>query len=301
MASVGPRQGEAGDDEVWIEVAGVERPAGGAGGAASGTVISCGTRTRELLDARVLVPGLLPCGTCPTCRRGWVTACPAAHRLRDELGAPPAAGDFTAPALLCVPAGFLCRLEGPIALPEGEPLAPLALIAGAALRVHHALSRAGAGPNELVVLIGAGPEADFGHELAKARGASAIAVEPGCVPAEAMAAVAAEAARREVALPWRIVEATGEAAGIALAARLCSAGGTLSLLHPRGTTELPLLALAALEVTVQPCGDAHPDLLPELVALALKGEIGAHRRAVLVGPGRASAIAAEDRLVVFVP
>lgn len=275
-AAPGPR-------EVWIEVRAAElgspelraldtaAAAGRSlvpGGAAAGVVVCAGEGVEDLVDARVLVPGLLPCGECPVCRRGWVTACPRALR-------PGVDADGAWASHVRVPGTFLCRLDGP--LDAGDGWEALALVAGPAARAYQALSRAGVGPGELLVVVGAGPEATFAIELGRARGALPVVVSPRAL--HDRDALAVEAARLEAALPWRVLETTGRPEHAAAAARLASPGGTVSFLAPPDEAALPLAELARHEVSVQASSACHPDLLPELVALALRGELGAHRSA----------------------
>lgn len=53
------------------------------GWAAVGRVVAAGERALALLDQRVLVGAIDPCGQCETCRRGGGTVCPLARRRGD--------------------------------------------------------------------------------------------------------------------------------------------------------------------------------------------------------------------------
>ncbi len=74
------------DDDVAIEVEGAQEGAHGV--AAIGRVTAAGARAAALLDRRVLVGPIDPCGECEICRRGGAAVCPRARR-REAAGAPP--------------------------------------------------------------------------------------------------------------------------------------------------------------------------------------------------------------------
>jgi hypothetical protein len=68
--------------------------------------------------------------------------------------------------------------------------------------------------------------------------------------------------------PWRVIATDPEA--VARAARLCGPRATLTVLAP-----VPALPgeLADREVTVIPVAGAHPDLVTEIAAMVMKGEL----------------------------
>lgn len=110
----------------------------------SGEVVALGERVRGLsVGDRVVVEGILSCGTCPNCRTGLTNLCEAGY---DEIG-------FTRPGGLAeyvaVPARQVHTLPAAASFQEAALLEPTAVVAQAFLR---------AGPRaaETVVVIGDG-------------------------------------------------------------------------------------------------------------------------------------------------
>ncbi|HWO18997.1 MAG TPA: alcohol dehydrogenase catalytic domain-containing protein [Kofleriaceae bacterium] len=276
--------GALADDDVEIEIEGAQETAHGAarGVAAIGRVTAAGARAAALVDRRVLVGPIDPCGECEICRRGGAAVCPRARR-REAAGA--AAGD--PPRRLVAAARWLVPLEGglELAAPAG------AAAAGDAAVAYTLYARTGIGPREPTVVVGASPIARFLVEILRAKGAApVVVVDPahaawaawlagrGAAVAragadadddEVRAAVAAElAAHGAGARPWRVLAATREA--VPRAAALAGPRATLTLLAP--VPDLPG-DLVAREVTVIGVVGAHPDLVVEVAAMCQKGEI----------------------------
>lgn len=110
----------------------------------SGEVVAIGEQVRRLsVGDRVVVEGILSCGTCPNCRVGLTNLCEAGY---DEIG-------FTRPGGLAeyvvVPARQVHRLPRAASFEEAALLEPTAVVAQAFLRVS---LQAG----ETVVVIGDG-------------------------------------------------------------------------------------------------------------------------------------------------
>jgi hypothetical protein len=181
-----------------------------------------------------------------------------------------------------VPARWLTCVEPPL-WPVGAVLWQLAALADAALTPYTALSRAGVGPSDLVVVVGNDARAHFTHAIAAAKGATAVADVGAIAPPaarDASVVVATSARQRRRAL-----------------AQL-GAGSTLVLLddavdlgahQPESIDWTPLLRS---EVQILTVSGGHPDLLPELAALLARGQLplaGAVRRVAPADTGRAHA------------
>lgn len=255
-----------GEDDVAVALEAVQATAG------LGRVVEAGARAQGLLGRRVVVGPIDPCGECEVCRRGGAPVCPHARRRR-ELGA-----QVVAAARWVVP------LEDGLALPVPAGAA----IAGDAVLAYTLYARTGAAPREPVVVVGAAPVTRFLVEILLAKGIAPIVVaDPAraawCAWLDgkgitiAQATDPATAARTiEGALaaqglggrPWRVIATTADAA--ALAARLAGPRATLTVLAP--IDELPG-ELAAREVTVIAVAGGHPDLVVEVAAMAVKGEL----------------------------
>jgi D-arabinose 1-dehydrogenase-like Zn-dependent alcohol dehydrogenase len=249
-------------DEVVIELEAVQaRIAAGVG-----RVVAAGERAAGLLDRRVLVGPIDPCGECEVCRRGGAAVCPLAVR-RDQLG-----DTVTAAGRWLVPLGDGLEL----ALPGA------AAVAGDVALAYTLYARTGVGPREPVVVVGASAVARFLIEILIAKGITAAAVaEPGpwadwlaerrvMVAPDRSGIAAAFAAQSLGTKPWRVLCAAPEAAAAAVA--LAGPRAMLSLVAAAIPAEAMTGALAR-EVTIVSVAGAHPDLVVEAAAMCAKGEI----------------------------
>jgi D-arabinose 1-dehydrogenase-like Zn-dependent alcohol dehydrogenase len=272
-----------GDDDLVVAVETREA----ATGAVLGRVVAAGARATPLLDRRVLVGPIDPCGECDVCRRGGAAVCPLARRDRLE-----ARGDRVIAA-----ARWVLPLDDQLAVPALGGAA----IAGSAAIAYTLYARSNVGPREPVIVTGGGAIARALVDVlvakgiapvivsddpaviarATARGAPIVTAADGEVARVRDACVAALAARadgdqagksiaRGVGRPWRVIAA--DAATASIAAALCGPRATLTLLAAEATSALPA-SLAAREVTVIGVAGAHPDLFVEVAAMAVKGEL----------------------------
>jgi D-arabinose 1-dehydrogenase-like Zn-dependent alcohol dehydrogenase len=239
--------------DVVVEVAGAVL---GRAAEVSGVVVEVGEAAREWLGRRVVVPRILPCGDCDHCRRGRVAACPG-RLVREELAATQA-----------VPARWLTSVDPPL-WPEGAELWQLAALADAALAPYTALSRAGVGPSDRVVIVGSDARARFAAAIVAAKGAKLVAFDDadahkgGAIvvatrPRDWPRALAGVAPGSTIAL----LDGDGDGARAADGA----GGGAVPL-----ATDWP--ALVSAEAHVMGVVGGHPDLLPELCALVVRGQI----------------------------
>jgi 6-hydroxycyclohex-1-ene-1-carbonyl-CoA dehydrogenase len=251
-------------DEDQVEIAIDAVQAGIAAGV--GRVIAAGERTRGLLDRRVLVGPIDPCGECDVCRRGGAAVCPQAVR-RDELG-----------PRVVVAGRWVVPLDDGLELPS--PAA--AAVAGDVALAYTLYARTGVAPRDPVVVVGAGPITRFLVEILLAKGIAPIAVaDPGawaewllargvCVAHDRASVTAALAAQSLGTRPWRVL--CGDPAAIAAAAELAGPRATLTLLATAAPHPISGEVLAR-EVTIIGVAGAHPDLVVEAAAMCVKGEI----------------------------
>ncbi len=257
---------ELSDDDVAVVVEATQ------GAAAIGRVVEAGVRARTLVDQRVLVGPLDPCGECEVCRRGGAPVCPLARR-RDVIG-----DRLTATGRWVVTLGS--GLELPV--PSG------AAVAGDIALAYTLYARTGLAARDPVVVVGASPITRFLVEILLAKGITpVVVVDPqhtawhdwltarGAIVATGMAAddvrplvLAAIATQGNGARPWRVLSTTADA--VELAAHLAGPRSTLTLLAP--SPALPG-RLVSQEVTVIGVAAAHPDLVIEVAAMCIKGEI----------------------------
>jgi 6-hydroxycyclohex-1-ene-1-carbonyl-CoA dehydrogenase len=219
-----------------------------------------------LLDRRVLVGPIDPCGECDVCRRGGAAVCPLARR-RDALG-----------ATVVAAARWLVVLDDGLAL----PVPAAAAVAGDVALAYTLYARTGVGPRDPVIVVGECPIGRFLIEILRAKGIAPVALATGdrwtdWVRARGVAA-AADRAALEAALAaqdhggraWRVLCADPAAA--ATAAALAGPRSTLTMIAAPRATALPA-DLLAREVAVLGVAAAHPDLVVEVAAMCAKGEI----------------------------
>jgi len=230
-----------------VEVAGA---ALGHASEVSGTVVDAGEAAREWIGRRVVVPRLLPCGDCDHCRRGRVAACPSLVARAEPS------------PTQAVPARWLTSVEPPL-WPDGAELWQLAALADAALAPYTALSRAGVGPSDRVLVVGHDARARFAAAIVAAKGAKLV----------------------DAASDGAVVLAT-QPRDWARALAAVAPGVTIALLDGSGAqaSAADWPRLVAAEAHVLGVVGGHPDLLPELVALVVRGQLGldAHVRRVSV-------------------
>jgi threonine dehydrogenase-like Zn-dependent dehydrogenase len=250
------------EDEALVELDAIQT--GMAAGV--GRVVAAGDRARSLVDRRVLVGPVDPCGECDVCRRGGAAVCPLAVR-RGELGA----------RVTCA-GRWLVPLDDGLAL----PVPAAAAVAGDVALAYTLYARTGVGPREPVVVVGGSPIARFLIEILRAKGIAATAVAAPGPWADWLAGkgvvVAHDRASLTAALdaqsfgtkPWRVI--CGDPLAIPGAVELAGPRSTLTLL---ATAALPPIAgeVIAREVTILGVAGAHPDLVVEAAAMCVKGEL----------------------------
>lgn len=269
-----------GDDDVAIAVEAVVDSPWGA--AYVGTVADAGERAATLRGKRVLVGSIDPCGECEVCRRGGAAVCPLARR-RERAGAQViAAGRWV------------------VALGDGLdlPVPAAAAVAGDVALAYTLYARTGLAPRDPVVLVGVSPVTRFLVDIVRAKGITPTVVvdadDPqiaawvdwllgrGCALARIAADADDDAARATVTAavaaqgtgvkPWRVIATT--AGATARAAALAGPRATLTLLAPAtGVPSATFAGLVAREVIVIGVAGAHPDLVVEVAAMCVKGEI----------------------------
>ena len=224
------------------ELAALEAGVAAPGGAAVGRVVEAGEGAAHLLSRRVLVGPHQGCGECDLCRRARPHACASGAAL--GAGVPGAlSGELLARARWALPLDGGLELDGPSA----------ALVPREAADAYALFARAGVGAGDRVAITGRGPVARLARAIAQRRGARTDG--EGAFAAILVASDDPRdlAALPDGAAPLVVALARGDlASGIAPArvAALLAAGGAL-------------VGVPA----------AHPDLYPEVAALAVKGEI----------------------------
>jgi len=259
-----------GEDDVALELEAVCPPT-----SAIGRVSAAGDRAQVLLGKRVLVGPLDPCGECEVCRRGGAPVCPTARRRAFDADT----------RRITAGARWVVALDDGLALPSPAGAA----VAGPVALAYTLYARTGIGPREPVVVVGSSPVARFLVEVLRAKGVSPATIADPTTPAADARAACRSAFDAEGlgGRPWRVIAVTEEA--VALAAALAGPRATLTVTTPCG----PLPGeLAEREVTVIAVAGAHPDLVVEVAAMCVKGELD-------LAAGTASAPTPDHRAVVI--
>jgi len=252
-------------DQVEIELEAVQVSMA----AGVGHVVWAGEHARALLDRRVLIGPIDPCGECDVCRRGGAAVCPLAVRR----------ASLTSSGTRVAAAGrWLVPLGDGLELPD--PAA--AAVAGDVALAYTIYARTGVGPREPIVVVGGSPITRFLIEILLAKGIAPTAVaEPGpwadwlagkgVVVAHDRASLTEAFAIQSLGTkPWRVI--CGDASATAAAVALAGPRATLTLLAavPAPSIDGDILAR---EVTIIGVAGAHPDLVVEAAAMCAKAEV----------------------------
>lgn len=252
----------------------------------SGKVVAAGEKAAEWLGRSVIVPAVIPCGLCPACQAGRVTICRQQFMPGND-------GDGGFASHVLVPFRGLCPV--PESLPQGVTLEMLSVVADAVTTPYEAIRRAGLGPEDVAVIVGAGGVGGFGVQIAAAIGAAVavididrerldLAAQHGANLAldasktdpkglkSALRAFAKESGRKGIGL--KIFEMSGTPAGQATAFGLLDYGGYLGVVGftPK-SVELRLSNLMAFDATARGNWGCPPDQYPGALEMVLSGKV----------------------------
>jgi 6-hydroxycyclohex-1-ene-1-carbonyl-CoA dehydrogenase len=257
----------------------------------SGTVVAAGEGAESWVEKPVVVPAVIPCGTCRACRAGEGSICPDQIFPGNDVH-----GGFA--THVRVPAIGLCPvpdLGDSSTNRAGLDLAALSVIADAVSTPYQALLRSGLGEGDLAVFVGAGGVGGFGVQLAASMGAHVVAIDVDAARLEALASCGAHlrlsaseldfralkkavkefAAEHDVPTwRWRIFETSGTPAGQATAFGLLGKASFLGVVgYTPKKVELRLSNLMALDATARGNWGCLPEHYPAIVELALQGDV----------------------------
>ncbi len=257
----------------------------------AGTVVETGPGAEQWQNRAVVVPAVIPCGTCDACRSGRGQICP-------KQFFPGCDGHGGFGSHVKVPARGLCPvpdLSDPKKNVAGLDLAALSVIADAVSTPYQAIHRAGVGPGQLAIFVGVGGVGGFGVQMAAALGASVVALDVSDERLARFAKYGAELTLNPAAtdfktirkqirafadgrgIPtWRttIFETSGTPAGQTTAFGLLGHGSTLAVVgYTPKTVEIRLSNLMAFDATAQGNWACLPEHYPAIVDLVLTGKI----------------------------
>ncbi len=136
----------------------------------SGRVVATAADTGDWMDRAVIVPSVIPCGSCDLCQRGRYAICPQQKMPGNDIQ-----GGFA--THIQVPAFGLCPVdEGRLAAP-GLELADVSVVADAVTTPYQAVARSGLAAGDLAVVVGAGGVGGYTVQIAHALGAKVVAID----------------------------------------------------------------------------------------------------------------------------
>jgi 6-hydroxycyclohex-1-ene-1-carbonyl-CoA dehydrogenase len=252
----------------------------------SGRVVAAGEKASRWLGRSVIVPAVIPCGSCPACRAGRVAICRQQFMPGND-------GDGGFATHVLVPSRGLCAV--PEALPPGITLETLSVVADAVTTPYEAIRRSGLGPDDVAVIVGAGGVGGFAVQIAAALGAAVVAIDvdrerldlasqhgAGLVLDASSTALKSlkaavrtfskESARKGIGL--KIFEMSGTPAGQSTAFGLLDHGAYLAVVGftPK-PVEVRLSNLMAFDATARGNWGCPPDQYPAVLRLVLEGKV----------------------------
>jgi 6-hydroxycyclohex-1-ene-1-carbonyl-CoA dehydrogenase len=257
----------------------------------SGTVVEAGERALEWVGKQVIVPAVIPCGTCEACQSGNGRVCPEQVFPGSDIH-----GGFA--SHLCVPARGLCPvpdLNDPEVNPDGLALPLLSVLADAISTPYQAILQSDLSEGDLAVFVGVGGVGGFGVQLAAALGASVIAIDVIDARLDLLRSHGASLTLNSASMDFkelrssirafakkhgiptwrhRIFETSGTTAGQSTAFGLVGRGSHLSVVGftPR-KLELRLSNLMAFDATARGNWGCLPEHYPALLELVLAGKV----------------------------
>lgn len=252
----------------------------------AGRVVAAGEGAGNWLGRGVIVPAVVPCGSCAACLAGRPTIC-----RRQFMPGNDGNGGFASHTL--VPARGLCSV--PENLPPGITLEMLSVVADAVTTPYEAIRRAQLGPDDVAVIVGAGGIGGFAVQIAAAAGAAVVAIDVDCDRLDlasqhgaslvldpnstdikglktALRGFAKQQARKGTGL--KIFEMSGTPAGQATAFGLLDYGAYLAVVgYTPKAVELRLSNLMAYDATARGNWGCPPDQYPAALQLVLDGKV----------------------------
>jgi 6-hydroxycyclohex-1-ene-1-carbonyl-CoA dehydrogenase len=254
----------------------------------SGRVVSCGPGAQEWMGKAVIVPAVMPCGECDACRRGRPNICRKQKMPGNDIH-----GGFA--SHIVAPTKGLCPVDERRLAKAGLTLADLSVVADAVTTPYQAVSRAGVGPGGLAIVNGVGGVGGYCAQIAKAFGATVVAIDVDAKKLEAIATHGAaltlnarehdaKALKAKItefckaqSLPlseWAIFECSGTAAGQTTAFSLLTYGATLCVVgFTMDRVDIRLSNLMAFDARALGNWGCPPELYPAALDLVLDGKI----------------------------
>lgn len=254
----------------------------------SGVVVEAGDGAEGWLGKSVIIPAVLPCGECDLCKRGLTTICRAQKMPGNDIQ-----GGFA--SHIVVPGRGLCEVDLARLASAGLELSQVSIVADALTTPYQAVRRAGVVPGSLAIVIGAGGVGGYCVQVARAFGATVVAID---IDDAKLAAIkehgaaltlnsrqldgkAIKAAVNDFAkanglrrTEWFIFECSGSAPGQLTAYGLLVHGATLSVVgFTMDKVEVRLSNLMAFDARALGNWGCPPEQYPAALDLVLDGKV----------------------------
>lgn len=254
----------------------------------SGRVVAAGEGGEAWLGKAVIIPAVIPCGECDLCKRGKGTICRSQKMPGNDIQ-----GGFA--SHIVVPTRGLCPVDESRLAAAGLQLADVSVVADAVTTPYQAVYQAGVTPGSLAIVIGVGGVGGYCVQMAKAFGATVVAIDIDQAKLDAIAAHGAaktfnareldakelkkaiSAFAKEQGLPsteWFIFECSGSKPGQESAYGLMVHGATLSVVgFTMDKVDIRLSNLMAFHARALGNWGCLPEHYPGALALVLDGKI----------------------------
>ena len=247
---------------------------------AVGRVVEAGKDFESLVGSTVLVPAVLPCGSCPFCLAGRGNACPNQKMPGNDID-----GGFSTHFL--VPARPLIKIGA------SSNVAALSVVADAVSTAYQAILRANVAAGDAVIVIGSGGVGSFVVQIANALGARVIACDIieerlkliagfGASETINLANLDPKDLRKQVrafakgipTLNYKIFECSGSAPGQTTAYGLLERGATMMQVgYTPSKVEVRLSNLMAFDATINGTWGCPPEVYPGVLRMIEEGKV----------------------------
>lgn len=254
----------------------------------SGHVVATGPGAEGWQGRAVIVPAVIPCGTCDACKRGKSTICPNQKMPGNDIH-----GGFASHVV--TPAQGLCPVDETKLAALGMELADVSVIADALTTPYQAAVQAGVGAGDLAIVIGSGGVGGYAVQVANAMGAAVVAIDVSQAKLDSVAeygasltlnaremdgralkkAIGGFAAERGLrSTEWIIFECSGTGAGQLTAYGLLNHGATLCVVgFTMDRVEVRLSNLMAFHARALGNWGCATELYPQALDLVLEGRV----------------------------
>jgi len=254
----------------------------------SGRVVASGKGAEAFNGKSVIVPAVIPCGSCDLCQRGLGNICRAQKMPGNDIQ-----GGFA--NRINVPSYGLCAFDEKRLTGVDMTLADVAVIADAVTTPYQAIKLADVAAGDLVIVIGIGGVGGYAVQIAHAMGATVVAVDIDQEKLDKLADFGAaltinaadaegSAMKKQILAfakdnglrtsEWKIFECSGTAAGQLSAFGLLTFGAHLAIVgFTLARSEVRLSNLMAFNARIQGNWGCLPEYYPAVLELVLSGKI----------------------------